>query len=623
MKTSTSAVVMHIFTVAVCSLLLVAQGQMDDDEWLDPHDMLNYDASSKTMRKPAQPAELNNYPNVPTKRREYSQDLDQMEVRECNNKVEGLQREIEEYKKKITQVAQQPSSNPVFKRFLTKLLKEIEKVGLPTDVKNDIHYDAKVKLSRQAVTEIRKLLEGMDTWRTGALDNALSQILVDLKPHDYEAWRWHFEDTFGVEIDTVMKVSVWVLIIVVIICSELWSTVSWFVQFKRIFAICFLISLVWNWFYLYKIAFAEHQNKMVKMEGVDAKCTGRKKIDWWDNLKDWYRGAMTLQDDPCKMYYEVLMVNPILLVPPTKAITMTITTFFTEPLKHIGQGISEFLRALLKDLPVTLQIPVLITIVLSILVFMYGSAQAAIQHGITRPLRVGGPRDPSPPALDQPMPEARLRGTDHNPQAGGDAPQYSPLPLKRRLGPAANQGAQDRTYVGQRSPPPRAQKEPTRRYVETLRNTDWRYSEDKIISECWDDFTDAADTNPLTVEGNTNIQADMQEEPVEVGSTTEGNDSQEVKPSPVKAKAKPDEDVASDSKGAADSMAEHQAEYTGGRASPVHATPASGLGHEQHDKFLKHEPESNRTLQTHPANAASVAGFIDNNESVSVAAQLK
>lgn len=34
-----------------------------------------------------------------------------------------------------------------------------------------------------------------------------------------------------------------------------------------------------------QIAFAEHQNKMVKMEAIDAKCTGRKKIDWWDNLK--------------------------------------------------------------------------------------------------------------------------------------------------------------------------------------------------------------------------------------------------------------------------------------------------------------------------------------------------
>lgn len=47
---------------------------------------------------------------------------------------------------------------------------------------------------------------------------------------------------------------------------------------------------------------------------------------------------------------------------------MTITTFFTKPLKHFGQGISQFLRALLKDIPVALQIPVLLTIVLSILV---------------------------------------------------------------------------------------------------------------------------------------------------------------------------------------------------------------------------------------------------------------
>lgn len=47
---------------------------------------------------------------------------------------------------------------------------------------------------------------------------------------------------------------------------------------------------------------------------------------------------------------------------------MTIATFFTDPLKHIGQGISEFLRALLKDLPFTLQIPVLLLIGLSVVV---------------------------------------------------------------------------------------------------------------------------------------------------------------------------------------------------------------------------------------------------------------
>ncbi|XP_040896005.1 chloride channel CLIC-like protein 1 [Toxotes jaculatrix] len=392
----------------VCSLSLAAMGQQVDDDWVDPYDMLNYDASTKTMKKPTEPA---NYNNVATKRREYTQDSSQAELALCNTQAADLQKQVEDQKKTIALISQQATCNPVFKRFLSRLLKAVQKLGVPSD-SSDVYYDAKIRLSRQAMTEIQTLLEGEDGCRTGALDSAISQILVDLRPHDYEAWKWNFEDTFGVELDTVLKIGLCVLIIMATISTQLWSTVSWFMQFRRLFAVCFFISIVWNWFYLYKIAFAEHQNNIVKMDSVNEKCTGMKKIDWSDSLREWFRSTWTLQDDPCKRYYEVLMVNPILLVPPTKAISVTITTFITEPLKHFGQGISEFLRALLKDLPVTLQIPVLLTIVLSILVFMYGSVQAAFQHGITAPLRR---RDPPQPL------RRRIEGRNH--LARGDAPQ--------------------------------------------------------------------------------------------------------------------------------------------------------------------------------------------------------
>ncbi|GAA6214138.1 chloride channel CLIC-like protein 1 isoform X2 [Lates japonicus] len=408
-----------LFSLLWCILLLGVTGQQVDDDWVDPYDMLNYDASTKTMRKPTEPV---NYNNVATKRRAYTQDSSLAELASCKGQVVNLQRQIEEQKKKITFISQQPTCHPVFKRLLSRLLKEIQRLGLPTD-SSDVFYDAKIRLSRQAMAEIQTLLEGEDSWRTGALDNAISQILVDLKPHDYEAWKWRFEDTFGVELDTLLKMGLFVLVIVAIICTQLWTTVSWFMQFSRLFAVCFFVSIVWNWFYLYKIAFAEHQKNLVQMDSVNEKCTGVKKIDWSDSLKEWFRSTWTLQDDPCKRYYEVLMVNPILLVPPTKAISVTITTFITEPLKHFGQGISEFLRALLKDLPVTLQIPVLLTIVLSILVFMYGSVQAAFQHGITAPLR-RPQRDPPPPPVDEPQPRQRIEGRDH--LAGGDAPQQAP-----------------------------------------------------------------------------------------------------------------------------------------------------------------------------------------------------
>lgn len=38
--------------------------------------------------------------------------------------------QVEEHRSKVTFSSHQPTCNPVFKRFLAKLLKEIEKLGL-------------------------------------------------------------------------------------------------------------------------------------------------------------------------------------------------------------------------------------------------------------------------------------------------------------------------------------------------------------------------------------------------------------------------------------------------------------------------------------------------------------
>ena len=119
------------------------------------------------------------------------------------------------------------------------------------------------------------------------------------------------------------------------------------------------------------------------MDRVNDKCTGMKTIDWSDSLQEWFRSTWTLQDDPCK---------------------------------HFGQGISEFLRALFKDLPVTLQIPV----VRSILVFLYGVVQAAFQYGITAPLGQHH-RDPPSLAVEQSQ-SPQLTDVDHYRLVFGDAP---------------------------------------------------------------------------------------------------------------------------------------------------------------------------------------------------------
>ncbi|KAM4549209.1 chloride channel CLIC-like protein 1 isoform 2-T2 [Odontesthes bonariensis] len=547
-----------LLMVLIGSLLLSAVGQQVDNDWLDPYDMLNYDASAKTMRKPTEPT---SYTNVATKRREHIMDPSQAELTSCNQKAADLHRQIEEQKKTIAVISQQPTCTPVFKRFLSRLLKEIQRVGVPSD-STDVFYDAKIKLSSQAITEIKSLLEGEDRWRTGALDNAVSQILVDLKHHDYEAWKWHFEDTFGVELDTLLKIGVFFLVLSAIVCTQLWSAVSWLVQLRRLFVVCFVVSIIWNWFYLYKIAFAEHQRNIVKMDSVNEKCTGVRKIDWSDSLKEWVRSTWTLQDDPCKKYYEVLMVNPILLVPPTKAISVTITTFITEPLKHFGQGISEFLRALLKDLPVTLQIPVLLTIVLSILVVAYGSVQAAFQHGIMAPLRRPR-RDPPPPELEQPQPQPRpLRIEGYDYLAGGDAPAPAPAPAPQHV---PKHRAEDtrlhRNNVQRRRN--KVREEPALIAVETLRTVNHQYSEDEMDAERHEESPEAMENPPADSESENQQETEEEVDGASAlgatANTTQSakrneSDSSQSKNKPSKRKEKPPQ-IEPSGDGAADGAA--------------------------------------------------------------------
>ncbi|MEQ2178054.1 hypothetical protein GOODEAATRI_009988, partial [Goodea atripinnis] len=108
------------------------------------------------------------FTNVATKRREYVQDQNQGELTSCNQQVKDLQRQVEDQQKSMTLMSQQPTCNPVFKRFLSRLI------------------------------------------------------------------------------------GILVFIISTVICTQLWSAVSWFVQFRRMFAVCFVVSIIWNWFYLYQ-----------------------------------------------------------------------------------------------------------------------------------------------------------------------------------------------------------------------------------------------------------------------------------------------------------------------------------------------------------------------------------
>ncbi|XP_042729172.1 chloride channel CLIC-like protein 1 isoform X1 [Lagopus leucura] len=353
-----------MLVLVLCAAVL-AGGRAQDDDWIDPTDMLNYDAASGTMRRPYKV----NYHDSEDKTVD---GIINENLSSCSREVDSLQRKIAECENRNAK-SRESRSFYIFKRYLNKILNEARKLGLPEGNMDQVHYDAEVILTKQAHLEILRFLQE-EAWQPGAVDDALSNILINFKHHDYKAWHWRFEDTFGIDLYNVFMILLCLVCVVIIIATELWTRIHWFVQLKRVLLISFLISFAWNWLYLYKRAFAQHQAEIAKMGQFDNICA--EKLDWRESLIGWLRRQWTFQDDPCQKYYETLLVNPVLLVPPTKALAITFTTFVTEPLKHVGQGIGEFIRALMKEIPLILQVPVLIMMALLILAFCYGAASS-------------------------------------------------------------------------------------------------------------------------------------------------------------------------------------------------------------------------------------------------------
>uniref|UniRef100_A0A2I2ZTF0 Chloride channel CLIC-like protein 1 n=1 Tax=Gorilla gorilla gorilla TaxID=9595 RepID=A0A2I2ZTF0_GORGO len=122
------------------------------------------------------------------------------------------------------------------------------------------------------------------------------------------------------------------------------------------------------------------------------------------------------------------------------ALAVTFTTFVTEPLKHIGKGTGEFIKALMKEIPALLHLPVLIIMALAILSFCYGAGKSVhvLRH-------IGGPEREPPQAL-WPRDRRRQEEIDYRPDGGaGDADFH----YRGQMGPI-EQGPYAKTYEGRR-----------------------------------------------------------------------------------------------------------------------------------------------------------------------------
>lgn len=182
-----------------------------------------------------------------------------------------------------------------------------------------------------------------------------------------------FEDKYGASIDAALKMVAVLLMASVFATLEMKLQMSWRQRFMKLIVLSFIVSIPMTWFELYKAE--QIKQETVSMKDAPAECMKNNDSvseNWLNAGLQYITSLVTLKEDKCQKYYEHVMIDPFLKVPPTKAVGVTFVRFFLSPLKDVGASLSSFIRELLIDLPLTLY-PVamaMVTIFLFLILFM-------------------------------------------------------------------------------------------------------------------------------------------------------------------------------------------------------------------------------------------------------------
>lgn len=182
-----------------------------------------------------------------------------------------------------------------------------------------------------------------------------------------------FEDKYGASIDAALKMVAVLLMASVFATLEMKLQMSWRQRFMKLIVLSFIVSIPMTWFELYKAE--QIKQETVAMKDAPTECIKNNDSiseNWLNAGFQFITSLVTLKEDKCQKYYEHVMIDPFLKVPPTKAVGVTFVRFFLSPLKDVGASLSSFIRELLIDLPLTLY-PVamaMVTVFLFLILFM-------------------------------------------------------------------------------------------------------------------------------------------------------------------------------------------------------------------------------------------------------------
>ncbi|ELU06457.1 hypothetical protein CAPTEDRAFT_228306 [Capitella teleta] len=326
-----------------------AWGEADTENWVDPGNMFDYDAGSKTMRKSTD--EEVSKEATTTAQCQCEQEAGcgecKKDLASVNTAINKCQRELND-SKKLNHI---PTDFWFFKQFISQL---VQHFGSPWGSDDDVFYQMSIKVTRDDL----KLLSGFsqgEKIRVQEAHGILSQMVLQVEQMNLSnnpslRLSWREEVGHWALIALQVTGSVSAVLLIVWLGSTLRVSL---VLFIRLTVMALLMTIPWTWWHLYLEEIAKRHSDVMKE--VPLACRDVE-VSWFR----WLSSLYTIRTDECYEFQRNLLVDPMWDVPPTKAVAVTLTRFLMEPLEHIALGFKRFIVAMVTDVPVMLYFPLLL-----------------------------------------------------------------------------------------------------------------------------------------------------------------------------------------------------------------------------------------------------------------------
>ncbi|XP_050400619.2 chloride channel CLIC-like protein 1 [Patella vulgata] len=361
----------QLVILAVTLCLAVTMVTSYDGE-LDPFDMINFDPSTMKMNKKSKKVTVDTDPNNPEKPdnpppgKNINSPVETLNKDSMSNNppqekmiripVETLNKDATPRQKMdITKCPIRVSTaSLLFRQYVNTLLYHLKGKVYEGGA---VEFDLRLILDNADLNKLQRYSDSQTEMDLNTAHEILTRMIQTIKevPIGGKTSRhlW-IEDRLGISIEKLLHVLLIIGLIVVIATIMVHLKFNKYQLMYYLFILVFIVSVCLTWYSLYKREVSKQHYAVSKEMPEHCKSREDKESGFLSVTWSWMVSQVTFQKDECIDYYEQLLIDPIVKVSPIEALAVTAVRFFVTPLRHIAEGLSDFTRTLLKDLPIQL-----------------------------------------------------------------------------------------------------------------------------------------------------------------------------------------------------------------------------------------------------------------------------